>query len=64
MDDLKQMTEEQRKEFIENEQFITLRIDDYCLPSLLIKLIKSLKKNSVATMTTTRIDKLHKNFAS
>jgi hypothetical protein len=43
---------------------ITVRIDDYNLPSILIKLIKSLKKNSVAVMETTRIDKIHKNFPS
>lgn len=34
------------------------------MPSLLIKLIKSMKKNSVVEMTTTRIDKLHRNFTS
>ena len=40
-------------------------MDRYVLPSLLQKLIKSMKKNSVVTMTTTRVkDKLHSNFVS
>jgi len=35
------------------------------MPSLLIKLIKSMKKNSVVEMTTTKVEeKLHKNFKS
>jgi hypothetical protein len=58
------MTLEQRKKLTEDETLITMRIDDYQMPSLLIKLIKSMKKNSVAEMTTTRIDKLHRNFPS
>lgn len=42
-----------------------LRLDNYVLPSILQKFVKSLKKNSVATMTTTRVkDKLHTNFKS
>lgn len=63
-DDLKSMSNEQRKEFLANPEILLVRIDDYQLPSILIKLIKSLKKNSVAVMETTRIDKLHKNFPS
>lgn len=49
---------------MEDPSLLTVRIDDYKLPSILIKLVKSLKKNSVVVMETTRIDKLHKNFAS
>lgn len=63
-DNLRSMTEEQRKSFLENPEIITTRIDEYNLPSLLIKLIKSLKKNQVAEMTTTKVDKIHKNFPS
>lgn len=58
------MTKEQRYEFLDSPQILKVRIDDYQLPSLLIKLIKSLKKNSHVVMETTRIDKLHKNFPS
>ena len=58
------MTPEERKQLTEDETLITMRIDDYQMPSLLIKLIKSMKKNSVVEMTTTRIDKLHRNFTS
>lgn len=44
---------------------IKLRLDDYVLPSLLQKLMKSIKKNGVVTMITTRVkDKLHTNFVS
>jgi hypothetical protein len=41
-----------------------MRLDAYLLPSLLIKIIKSMKKNGVVEVTTSRIDKLHSNFAS
>lgn len=63
-DNLKLMSKEERESFLSQSGLLTLRIDDYQLPSILIKLIKSLKKNSVVEMTTTRLDKLHKNFAS
>lgn len=58
------MSQEERQKLCEDSTLISVRIDDYQLPSLLIKLIKSLKKNSVAEMTTTKIDKLHRNFTS
>lgn len=61
---MRTMTPEERKKLTSDETLITARIDDYQMPSLLIKLIKSMKKNSVAEMTTTKIDKLHRNFAS
>lgn len=63
-DNLRQMSQDERKEHLQNPDLLTLRIDDYTLPSLIIKLIKSMKKNQKSEMTTTRIDKLHKNFAS
>jgi len=61
---MKGMTPEERRILTDDQTLITARIDDYKLPSLLIKLIKSMKKNSVAEMTTTKIDKLHRNFTS
>ena len=41
-----------------------MRLDSYELPSLIIKVIKTMKKNGVTTIETTRIDKLHTNFKS
>jgi len=58
------MRSEQREAFLLDPTLLTLRIDEYNLPSVLIKLIKSMKKNQVSVMETTRLDKLHKNFAS
>jgi hypothetical protein len=43
---------------------LALRLDNYILPSTMQKMIKSMKKNQVAVLTTTRIDKLHTNFPS
>ena len=64
-EDYKQLTPEQRVEHLKDESLLKLRLDNYQMPSLLQKFIKSLKKNMVATMTTTRIkDKLHTNFKS
>lgn len=59
------MTEDQRKDFVSSDKtLLSIKIDEYKLPSLLIKMIKTMKKNTVAFMTTTRIDKLHTNFKS
>ena len=63
-DDLRKMSPEERQNFLSSESLITTRIDEYNLPSLLIKFIKSLKKNSHAELTTTDIARLHKNFPS
>lgn len=63
-EDMRSMIPEDRKLLTEDSTLITARIDDYQMPSLLIKLIKSMKKNSVVEMTTTRVDKLHRNFRS
>jgi hypothetical protein len=42
-----------------------MRIDNYQMPSILQKMLKSMKKNQVAVLTTTRVkDKLHTNFVS
>lgn len=42
-----------------------MKLDEYKLPSLLNKVFKSMKKNMVVTLMTTRIkDKLHTNFIS
>jgi len=39
-----------------------LRLDDYQLPQLLLKFVKSLKKNEVSELITTDISRLHNNF--
>jgi len=63
-DNLRKMSDEARKEFTANPEILTHRIDEYTLPSILNKLIKSCKKNVKVEMTTTKIDKIHKNFPS
>lgn len=45
-------------------ELYTLRLDSYTLPSLMIKIIKSMKKNGVVEVSTTRTDKMLGNFAS
>lgn len=42
----------------------TFQLDTYTLPSLLLKVIKSMKKNEVCELQTTRVDKLKTNFPS
>jgi len=44
-DNLRNLSKEERKEFLNDPQILTTRIDDYQLPSLLNKLLKSMKKN-------------------
>lgn len=59
------MNLEERKEHLKDESLLSLRLDDYILPSLLQKLFKSMQKNKVVTLETTRVkDKLHSNFTS
>ena len=59
------MTPEERDAFIQDPSLLNVRMDDYILPSLLQKLYKSIKKNQVVEMTTTRVkDKLLTNFKS
>ena len=64
-EDFKLLTLEERAELIKDESLIKLQLDHYILPSLLQKVIKSMKKNMVVTMTTTLVkEKLHTNFVS
>jgi hypothetical protein len=39
-----------------------MRLDEYELPSLVIKVIKSMKKSGVVEIVTTRMDKWQSNF--
>ena len=59
------MTLEQRQEHLQDPTLLKLQMDSYTLPSLLQKLFKSMKKNTVVTMVTTKVtEKLHTNFTS
>jgi len=64
-EDFKEMTLDERVELLKDTSLIKLKMDTYTLPSLLQKLFKSMKKNTVATMTTTKVnEKLRTNFTS
>jgi hypothetical protein len=63
-EDYKGLTLEQRQAHLKDETLLALRLDNYVLPSILQKMLKSMKKNQVAELTTTRVDKLHTNFPS
>jgi hypothetical protein len=64
LEDLRDMSREERVALLENPTLITYKIDSYTLPSLFIKVLKSLKKNSVVEVTSTNIIKLKSNFKS
>ena len=64
LEDLRDMSREQRVVLLEDPTLITYKIDSYTLPSLFIKVLKSLKKNSVVEATSTNISKLRSNFKS
>jgi len=49
---------------LKDETLLSLRLDSYTMPSTLQKMIKSMKKNQVAVLTTKRIDRLQTNFQS
>ena len=44
------------------EDLVRIALDSYELPSLFIKVIKSMKKSGVVEVTTTRMDKIRTNF--
>lgn len=50
---------------MKDPSLLKVKIDTYTMPSLLNKVFKSMKKNMVVTLTTTRVkDKLLTNFTS
>lgn len=64
-ENLRDMTPEEREQLLQDKTMLTLRLDEYILPSILQKVYKTIKKNQVVELTTTRVtDKLHTNFAS
>lgn len=68
IDWLTNLTEEQKTSFSTNEPFIQnflmFTLDQYDLPSILIKAIKSMKKMEYCEFITTKIDKLLTNFSN
>jgi len=64
-EDFKQLTIEERVEHLKDPSLLVRKLDTYTLPSLLQKAFKSMKKNMVVSLTTTRVkDKLHTNFTT
>jgi hypothetical protein len=59
---LKDLTEEQKADLAKDDRLFEFPLDHYTLPSLLIKIIKSMKKYEVCELVTPRIDKLRTNF--
>ena len=47
-----------------DEKLFEFELDRYTLPSVLIKVIKSMRKYEISEFITTRVDKLHTNFAN
>ena len=64
-ENMRGLTTEERVQYIEKaEGLFTVRLDTYTLPSLLIKILKSMKKNGAIEIKTSRIEKLKTNFAN
>mmetsp|Transcript_14318 Transcript_14318/g.22299 ORF Transcript_14318/g.22299 Transcript_14318/m.22299 type:complete len:171 (-) Transcript_14318:657-1169(-) len=63
-ENLRLIPEKKRAEYLSKIQkdLHTLKLDSYELPSLLIKIIKSMKKNGVVEIRTRRMEKLRTNF--
>jgi hypothetical protein len=62
--DLKPMSTEERLAVLDDASLYQVKLNSYTLPSILIKLIKSTKKNGCVEMTTTRLEKVKTNFKS
>ena len=57
------MTQEQKEKYLlEAANVWRLRLDSYTLPSLIIKVLKTMKKNGVCEIKTNRVEKLKNNF--
>ena len=65
-ENLRKMDAEQVEEHLAkvDESLYEVRLDSYTLPSLMIKILKSMKKNGVVEVYTSRADKLKTNFAN
>ena len=58
------MSEEEKKNLFDDPSLYIEKLDDYNYPSLLVKVIKSMKKNEVCEFITDKIEKLRNNFIS
>lgn len=58
------ITEERKEEFQKDQSLYEFELDRYTLPQVIIKVLKSMHKYEVCEFITTRVDKLHSNFAS
>jgi len=65
-ENVKAMTKEEGVEYLQkiDGDLFAIKLDEYSLPSLMIKIIKSMKKNGVVEVTTNRLDKLQSNFVN
>ena len=64
-ENLKKVPKDARPHYLKaQEDLVRLALDSYELPSLVIKVIKAMKKSGVVEVTTTRMDKIRTNFAN
>ena len=62
-ENLKLIPKDARPFYLEAQtDLFRIALDSYEMPSLMIKIIKSMKKSGVVEVTTTRIEKMRSNF--
>ena len=62
-ENMKKIPKDTRPFYLDSQKdLVRTVLDSYELPSLLIKVIKSMKKSGVVEVTTTRMDKIRTNF--
>jgi hypothetical protein len=59
-----ELTEEFKEKLQSNEALYAFTLDEFKLPSLLIKVLKSMKKFEVCEFITTQTEKLRTNFSN
>lgn len=57
------LTEEEKNNLENDQSLFKIALDTYTLPSVILKVLKSMKLHEVVEISTSRIDKLHTNFA-
>ena len=65
-ENLRKMEADQKEQHLAkvDESLYEVRLDSYTLPSLMIKILKSMKKNGVVEVKTSKVEKLMTNFAN
>ena len=65
-ENLRKMEADQKEQYLAkvDESLYEVRLDSYTLPSLMIKILKSMKKNGVVEVKTSKVEKLMTNFAN